>query len=50
VGDVRSHESEHEMDSALVRSFLARQATRIENNGTIDELRRRLWFWYAGNM
>jgi hypothetical protein len=50
VGDVRSHESEHEMDSALVRSFLARQATRIENNGTIDELRRRLWLWYAGNM
>lgn len=50
VGEVRSHESEHEMESTYVQSMLERQATTIENNGTVDELRRRLWLWYAGHM
>ena len=50
VGAVRPHESEHEMESTYVRSLLERQATSIENNGTVDELRRRLWMWFASHV
>ena len=47
---VRTHESEHEMESTYVRSMLDRRATTIENNGTVDELRRKLWLWFAAHM
>jgi hypothetical protein len=50
LGEVRHHESEFEQDSHYVQALLRRRATTIDNDGSVEELKRNLWMWFVSQV